>query len=110
HFKTFDGDIFFFPGLCNYVFASHCNAPYEDFNIQIRRIVVDNAPTISRITMRLEGVAAELTKDVVMINSNRVQLPYSQSGITIEKSSIYVKVASKMGIVLMWNEDDSILV
>lgn len=28
----------------------------------------------------------------------------------IEKSSIYVKVASKMGIVLMWNEDDSILV
>ncbi|NXW25491.1 MUC5A protein, partial [Circaetus pectoralis] len=109
HFKTFDGDIFSFPGLCNYVFASHCNAPYEDFNIQIRRTVVENAPTINRITMKLEGVAAELTKDAVMINSNRVQLPYSQSGITIEKSSIYVKVASKMGIVLMWNEDDSIL-
>ncbi|XP_049676653.1 mucin-5B-like [Accipiter gentilis] len=109
HFKTFDGDIFYFPGLCNYVFASHCNAPYEDFNIQIRRTVVENAPTINRITMKLEGVAAELTKDAVMINSNRVQLPYSQSGIMIEKSSIYVKVASKMGIVLMWNEDDSIL-
>ncbi|XP_009890327.1 PREDICTED: mucin-5AC, partial [Charadrius vociferus] len=109
HFKTFDGDIFSFPGLCNYVFASHCNAPYEDFNIQIRRVVVANAPTINRITMKLEGVVAELTKDVVMINSNRIQLPYSQSGITIDKSSIYVKVASKMGIVLMWNEDDSIL-
>nr|XP_009942510.1 PREDICTED: mucin-5AC-like [Opisthocomus hoazin] len=109
HFKTFDGDIYSFPGLCNYVFASLCNAPYEDFNIQIRRIVVENAPTINHITMKLEGVAAELTKDGVMINSNRVQLPYSQSGITIEKSSIYVKVASKMGIVLMWNEDDSIL-
>lgn len=40
----------------------------------------------------------------------RVQLPYSQSGITIAKNSIYVKVASKSGIVLMWNEDDSILV
>ncbi|XP_069713221.1 mucin-5AC-like [Phaenicophaeus curvirostris] len=109
HFKTFDGDIFSFPGLCNYIFASHCNAPYEDFNIQIRRVVVDNAPTISRITMKLEGVAAELTKGVVMINGNRVQLPYSQSGITIEKSSIYMKVVSKMGIVLMWNEDDNIL-
>ncbi|XP_059682108.1 mucin-2 [Gavia stellata] len=109
HFKTFDGDIFSFPGLCNYVFASHCNTPYEDFNIQIRRIVVENAPTVNRITMKLEGVAAELTKDVVVINGNRVQLPYSQSGITIAKSSIYVKVASKMGIVLMWNEDDSIL-
>ncbi|NXR13363.1 MUC5B protein, partial [Semnornis frantzii] len=109
HFKTFDGAIFYFPGLCNYVFASQCNTPYEDFNIQLRRTVVDNAPTISRVTMRLEGVAIELRKDIITINSNKVQLPYSQSGVTIDKSSIYVKVASKMGIMLMWNEDDSIL-
>ncbi|XP_025912778.1 mucin-5AC-like [Apteryx rowi] len=109
HFKTFDGDIFRFPGLCNYVFASHCNAAYEDFNIQIRRTVVGNTPAISHITMKLEGVAAELTKEAVTINSDRVQLPYSQSGITIEKSNIYMKVISKLGIVLMWNEDDSIL-
>ncbi|XP_064570977.1 mucin-5AC-like [Zonotrichia leucophrys gambelii] len=109
HFKTFDGDIFTFPGLCNYVFASHCNAPYEDFNIQIRREVVANTPTINRITMKLEGVVAELTKDAVMVDGNRVQLPYSQSGITIEKSSIYVKVGSKIGVVLLWNEKDSIL-
>ncbi|XP_071617663.1 mucin-2-like isoform X1 [Heliangelus exortis] len=109
HFKTFDGDIFFFPGLCNYVFASHCNAPYEDFNIQMRRAQVGNAPTVSQIVMKLEGVAVELAKDAVIINGNRVQLPYSQSGITIEKSSIYVKVSSKMGILLLWNEDDSIL-
>uniref|UniRef100_A0A8D0EMJ1 VWFD domain-containing protein n=1 Tax=Strix occidentalis caurina TaxID=311401 RepID=A0A8D0EMJ1_STROC len=92
HFKTFDGDIFSFPGLCNYVFASHCNAAYEDFNIQIRRIVVENAPTINYITMKLE-----------------VQLPYSQSGITIVKSSSYVKIVSKTDVVLMWNEDDSVL-
>nr|XP_009672766.1 PREDICTED: mucin-5AC-like [Struthio camelus australis] len=109
HFKTFDGDIFHFPGLCNYVFASHCNAAYEDFNIQIRRTVVGNTPAIDHITMKLEGVVAELTKEAVTVNSNRVQLPYSQSGITIERSSIYMKVISKIGIVLMWNEDDSIL-
>ncbi|NXS34546.1 MUC5A protein, partial [Pomatostomus ruficeps] len=109
HFKTFDGDIFTFPGLCNYVFASHCNAAYEDFNIQIRREVVANAPTINRITMKLEGVVVELMKGAVMIDGNRVQLPYSQSGITIEKSSVYVKVGSKIGVVLLWNEKDSIL-
>ncbi|NWW40529.1 MUC5A protein, partial [Panurus biarmicus] len=109
HFKTFDGDIFTFPGLCNYVFASHCNAPYEDFNVQIRREVVANTPTINRITMKLEGVVAELTKGAVKVDGNRVQLPYSQSGITIEKSSIYVKVGSKIGVVLLWNEKDSIL-
>ncbi|XP_058703930.1 mucin-5B-like [Poecile atricapillus] len=109
HFKTFDGDIFTFPGLCNYVFASHCNAPYEDFNIQIRREMVANTSTVNRITMKLEGVVAELTKGAVLVDGNRVQLPYSQSGITIEKSSVYVKVGSKIGVVLLWNEKDSIL-
>ncbi|XP_054246712.1 mucin-5B [Indicator indicator] len=109
HFKTFDGAIFHFPGLCNYVFASHCNAPYEDFNIQTRRTMVNSAPTVNRISMKLEGVVIELRKDIVTINSNRVQLPYSQSGVAIEKNSIYVKVLSKIGVMLMWNEDDSIL-
>lgn len=71
HFKTFDGDIFRYPGLCNYVFASHCNTPYEEFNIQIRRTLVENILTIHRIAIKLEGVAIELTKDVVLINSNR---------------------------------------
>ncbi|XP_072194929.1 mucin-5AC-like [Excalfactoria chinensis] len=109
HFKTFDGDIFYYPGLCNYVFASHCNAPYEEFNIQIRRTLVENIPIIHRIAIILEGIAVELTKDVVLINSNRVQLPYSQAGITIERSSIYVKVISKADLVFMWNQHDSIL-
>uniref|UniRef100_A0A674J729 Uncharacterized protein n=1 Tax=Terrapene triunguis TaxID=2587831 RepID=A0A674J729_9SAUR len=92
HFKTFDGDIFYFPGLCNYVFASHCNAAYEDFNIQIRRTVVENAPTINHITMKLDGVVFEM------------------SGIMVGRSSMYIKVTAKMGLVFMWNEDDSILV
>ncbi|XP_067396520.1 mucin-5AC-like [Emydura macquarii macquarii] len=109
HFKTFDGDIFHFPGLCNYVFASHCNAAYEDFNIQIRRAVVENAPTIKHITMKLDGVVFEMEKNLVVVNGNRVQLTYSQSGIMAERSSTYTKVTAKMGLVFMWNEDDSIL-
>ncbi|NXJ05985.1 MUC5A protein, partial [Odontophorus gujanensis] len=109
HFKTFDGDIYHYPGLCNYVFASHCNAPYEEFNIQIRRTLVEDVPKIQHITLKLEGTAVELTKDVVLINSKRVQLPYSQAGITILRSSIYVKVVSKTDIVFMWNQRDSIL-
>ncbi|KAH1171728.1 hypothetical protein KIL84_007346, partial [Mauremys mutica] len=109
HFRTFDGDIFYFPGLCNYVFASHCNAAYEDFNIQIRRTMVKNAPTINHITMKLNGVVFEMTKNLVVVNGNRVQLPYSQSGIMAERSSMYTKVTAKIGLVFMWNDDDSIL-
>ncbi|NXI51709.1 MUC5A protein, partial [Chloroceryle aenea] len=109
HFKTFDGDMYDFPGLCNYVFASHCNTAYEDFDIQFRRTIVNNAPTISHIIIKLEGVPIKLTKDGITVNSNRIQLPYSQSGIKIEEGNIYVKVTSQMGIMLMWNKDDSIL-
>ncbi|KAG6931051.1 Mucin 5B, Oligomeric Mucus/Gel-Forming, partial [Chelydra serpentina] len=109
HFKTFDGDIFYFPGLCNYVFASHCNAAYEDFNIQIRRTVVENAPTINHITMKIDGVVFEMAKNFVVVNGNRVQLPFNQFGIMVDRSSMYMKVTAKMGLVFMWNEEDSIL-
>ncbi|XP_019375531.1 PREDICTED: mucin-5B-like [Gavialis gangeticus] len=109
HFKTFDGDIFHFPGLCNYVFASHCNAAYEDFNIQIRRTLIGNVPTISHIIMKLEGAIIEITKDSVLVDGSRVQLPSSHSGILIEKNNIYITVRAKMGLLFMWNEDDSIL-
>lgn len=68
HFKTFDGDIYYFPGLCNYVFASHCKAAYEDFNIQIRRAVVQNATIISHIGLKLDGTDIELTPNSIVVN------------------------------------------
>ncbi|KAK2081096.1 hypothetical protein P7K49_040211 [Saguinus oedipus] len=40
----------------------------------------------------------------------RVQLPFSQSGVLIQQSSSYTKVEARLGLVLMWNHDDSLLV
>ena len=40
----------------------------------------------------------------------RAQLPFSHSGVFIEQSSSSVKVAAKLGLVFMWNQDDSLLV
>nr|XP_032644685.1 mucin-5AC isoform X2 [Chelonoidis abingdonii] len=110
HFKTFDGDIFHFPGLCNYVFASHCKSSYEDFNIQIRRTVLESSPVISHITLKLDGMVIELTSDSIVVNGNLIQLPFSQSGILIERSSEYLKITAKMGLVFMWNQLDGLLV
>nr|XP_010600897.2 mucin-5AC-like [Loxodonta africana] len=109
HYKTFDGDIFRFPGLCNYVLASHCRAAYEDFNIQVRRSQEANATTPSRVVMKLDGMVLELTKSSVLVNSRPVQLPFSQSGVLIEKSNMYLKVVARLGLVFMWNLDDSLL-
>ncbi|XP_027716004.1 mucin-5AC-like [Vombatus ursinus] len=110
HYKTFDGDVFHFPGLCNYVFSSHCKSAYEDFNIQMRRSPGPNATTtVSHITLKLEGTIVEMSPDAILVNGKLVQLPFSQSGILIEKSSAYVKVMAKLGLEFMWNQDDGLL-
>ncbi|XP_046897349.1 mucin-5AC-like [Hypomesus transpacificus] len=109
HFKTFDGDMFQLPSTCNHVLTSLCHSSYEDFNIQMRRQVVNNLPTISKITMMLDGTTVEISKDSILVNGVVVLLPFSQSGILIDKTPTDIKVKAKLGLVAVWNEDDSLL-
>ncbi|KFQ28637.1 hypothetical protein N332_00791, partial [Mesitornis unicolor] len=110
HFKTFDGDIFYFPGVCNYIFASNCKSPYEDFNIQIRRTAVENATMITHVIMKLEGAVIELSRGSVLLDGKSVQMPYSHMGVFIERSNSYLKVSAKLGLTCLWNEEDALLV
>lgn len=41
---------------------------------------------------------------------HRTQPPFSQSGVLIEVSNGYLKVDAKLGLILMWSPDDSLLV
>uniref|UniRef100_A0AAZ3SF25 MUC5A protein n=1 Tax=Oncorhynchus tshawytscha TaxID=74940 RepID=A0AAZ3SF25_ONCTS len=110
HFKTFDGDFFQLPSTCNHVVTSLCKSSYEAFNIQMRRQVVDNQPTISKITMKLDGVVVELSKGGVVVNAQTVTLPFSLSGVSIVKTTSNVKVVAKLGLVAVWNKDDSLMI
>ncbi|XP_076142699.1 mucin-5AC-like [Alosa pseudoharengus] len=110
HFKTFDGDIFQLPSSCNYVLASQCKSSYEDFNIQMRRELENGLPIISKITMVLEGTVVELVKGSVSVNGKLVILPFSESGVLIEKSSSYINIKAKLGLLANWNEDDAFMV
>eukprot|EP00079_Xenopus_tropicalis_P024587 XP_012817335.1 PREDICTED: mucin-5B [Xenopus tropicalis] len=107
YFKTLDGDIFYFPGQCNYLLASNCKSVTEEFNIQIRRSVVNGLPTVSHIGMKIEGVFIEFTGGNITFNGNVVDLPYSFSGIQIDRSGAYIRVISKVGLEFRWNEDDA---
>ncbi|XP_058542580.1 mucin-5AC [Neofelis nebulosa] len=109
HYKTFDGDVFRFPGLCNYVLSAHCGAAYEDFNVQVRRSLESNVTTLARVTMKLDGMVIELTKSSIRVNGLPIQLPFSQSGVIIEHSSSHLKVVARLGLVFMWSQDDSLL-
>uniref|UniRef100_A0A3Q0SV91 VWFD domain-containing protein n=1 Tax=Amphilophus citrinellus TaxID=61819 RepID=A0A3Q0SV91_AMPCI len=62
HFKTFDGDFFQLNSSCNHVLVSQCKSSYVNFLIQMRRSVVNNIPTVSKIIMVLEGSEVVLSK------------------------------------------------
>ncbi|MBN3302151.1 MUC5A protein, partial [Amia calva] len=109
HFKTFDGDIFQLPSSCNYILSSQCKSSYEDFNIQLRRQVVNELPTITKITMKLDGTVLELGSDSIAVNGKGVTLPFSQSGVLIEKTNSNIKITATLGLVAMWNGDDAFL-
>uniref|UniRef100_A0AAQ5YCF1 Uncharacterized protein n=1 Tax=Amphiprion ocellaris TaxID=80972 RepID=A0AAQ5YCF1_AMPOC len=107
HYKTFDGDIFQLHSTCNYILTSSCHSTYNDFNIQIRRQEAGGSSTIKNIILNLQGSVVELSKGSVTIDAI---LPVSRAGVLIEKTSTYIKIKAKLGLVAFWNEEDSFLV
>ncbi|XP_074481220.1 mucin-2 [Sebastes fasciatus] len=110
HFKTFDGDVFQLHSTCNYVLTSSCRGTYKDFNIQIRRQEAGSHHTIKSIIMKLEGSVVELSEGSVVVDDKSVVLPFSHAGVLIEKTPTYIKIKAKLGLVAIWNEEDSFLV
>ncbi|KAM9149377.1 mucin-2-like [Pangshura tecta] len=110
HFKTFDGDFYQFPGLCDYNFASDCQESYQEFSIHIQRAVNENGhPDIQYVLITIKDVVIYLTQNAVVVDKQTVTTPYYSSGLLIENNEIYTKVYARAGLVLMWNREDSLM-
>ncbi|XP_053177491.1 mucin-5AC-like [Scomber japonicus] len=110
HYKTFDGDVFQLHSDCNYVLTSLCRSSYKDFNIQIRRRDTGGHTPINNIVMKLDGTVVELSKGSVVIDDKPVILPFSQAGVFIQETPTYIKITAKLGLLAIWNKEDSFLV
>ncbi|XP_061678053.1 mucin-2 [Syngnathoides biaculeatus] len=110
HFKTFDGEVYQFSGTCEYNLASDCHSAMQEFSVHVRRETNDGNPTISYVVVTINNLAFHLTKEVVTVNGQAVLLPHYNSGVQVENNDVYIKLQSKVGLVVMWNGDDAVMV
>ncbi|XP_011379124.1 mucin-2 [Pteropus vampyrus] len=111
HYKTFDGDIFRFPGLCDYNLASDCRDTYKEFALHLKRTPGSDGghPQIEYILLTVKDDTIYLTRQLAVVNGAMVSTPHYSSGLLIEKSDAYTKVFSRTGLALMWDREDSLM-
>ncbi|XP_009978300.1 PREDICTED: mucin-2-like, partial [Tauraco erythrolophus] len=111
HFKTFDGDIYQFPGTCEYNFVSDCRESYKEFSVHIQRgLNSNNHSEIQYILLTITDFTVYLRPKVAVVDGQIVKTPYYSSGVLIESNDIYTKVYAKLGLVLIWNQEDALMV
>ncbi|KAF3688740.1 Mucin-2 [Channa argus] len=110
HFKTFDGDVYQFPGMCEYNLASDCHETYREFSVHLKREENDGNPTVSYVVVTINDLLFHLTSSRVTLNDLPIKMPYYNAGVQVEKNAVYIKLQSKVGITVMWNGDDAVMV
>ncbi|TWW75979.1 Mucin-5AC [Takifugu flavidus] len=98
-----------YTGYHHYRFVSETEGSYEDFNIAIQRQETPGLPVV-KASVKLEGLSVELSQNAISVDNKRVTLPFSQDGVSIEKILSHVHVKAKLGLVVIWDEKDSLWV
>ncbi|KAG7252219.1 hypothetical protein CRUP_020557 [Coryphaenoides rupestris] len=70
HFKTFDGDMYQFSGLCSYNLVSDCHETYQEFSVHIQRNKVDGNPKVNEVVVTINDLVFHLTKSGVTLNND----------------------------------------
>ncbi|XP_053496889.1 mucin-2 [Ictalurus furcatus] len=108
HFSTFDGDFFQLPYSCNYILTTMCDSTQSEFNIQMRREYTGERPEITAFTIKLGGIVIMLQQGNITVNNKELIIPGYYSGIRIERMTNYIKIQSKLGLTVFWDEHNSL--
>nr|KAF6398508.1 mucin 2, oligomeric mucus/gel-forming [Molossus molossus] len=111
HYKTFDGDVYRFPGLCDYNLASDCRGAYKEFAVHLKHSPGRGGglPQVEYILLTVKDDTIYLTRQLVVVNGAMVSTPHYSSGLLIEKNDAYTKVFSRAGLSLLWNREDALM-
>ncbi|KAM6459130.1 mucin-2 [Liasis olivaceus] len=111
HFKTFDGDFYQFPGACDYNFVSHCQESYKEFSVHIQREQNGQGhPNIQYVLVTVKDVAVYLSHRMVVVDGQIARTPYYSSDVLIEKNDVYTKLYAKVGLSVIWNTADALMI
>uniref|UniRef100_A0A9L0IX47 VWFD domain-containing protein n=1 Tax=Equus asinus TaxID=9793 RepID=A0A9L0IX47_EQUAS len=111
HYKTFDGDVFRFPGLCDYNFASDCRDTYKEFAVHLKRVLGHKGgrPQVKYILLTVKDDMVYLTPELAVLNGAMVSTPHYSPGLLIERNDAYTKGYSRGGLTLLWDREDSLM-
>ncbi|KAL2093190.1 hypothetical protein ACEWY4_010502 [Coilia grayii] len=111
HFKTFDGDVYQFPGMCEYNLASDCHSSFQDFSVHVKKKVDDKEQvTVSQVMVTIKDLPILLTKEMISVGEEIITTPYHVSGVLIEENAAYTNLHYKLGLSVSWNRDDAVTV
>uniref|UniRef100_A0A3Q3BFU2 Mucin 2, oligomeric mucus/gel-forming n=1 Tax=Kryptolebias marmoratus TaxID=37003 RepID=A0A3Q3BFU2_KRYMA len=69
HVKTFDGEVYQFPGMCEYKLATDCHESFNKFSVHIRREEDDGNITISYVVVTINDRRFYFSKSLVTEDS-----------------------------------------
>ncbi|MBN3292587.1 MUC2 protein, partial [Polypterus senegalus] len=110
HFKTFDGDVYQFTSTCDYNFASDCHNSLPEFSVHIQRADTEGKLLIESVVITIKDYIIFLTKDTAVVNEEKVSNAFYGPRLLLERSHSYTKLFTKMGLILMWNGEDALMV
>ncbi|XP_019623677.1 PREDICTED: mucin-2-like isoform X2 [Branchiostoma belcheri] len=115
HYRTFDGQMYYFRGSCTYLLAGDCADNTFKIHVRNQRDCSAAAPCHRFVTIYLGNMVIRIEKGasgpVVFHNDLQLTIPTKiGDGLLVEKVATYITVKSGLGFQLKWDGDEAIFV